>query len=300
MEGNGFLKLEAGYNPEKPICDKKVASFKWLVKKNGEHKEVKMVEMTEDEIKEAVSLCGQMLYNKDSSKLGRVHVLRIIEKQKRCCTIAMFMKWIKVRYKKSDYDLHTTLRSFVENNSEEHPDVENMPVAKCIGDICPQQFSDITIKEVMQACVGALGIFDSRYMTKGLIFRQGIALLKKDIKQLLPSKEEYSEISSRYKNPKDVPTGKKMTIEVIKLRLGLDKSSPIFLNPTGLTFEEFRSMIYISKGMRYSDMTTEQLTVLRNKMLLILENEVYKHIKQWNTRMNQLKAVALLRGFQTV
>lgn len=298
MEGDGFLNLEAGY--EKPACDKKVASFKWLVKKNGEQREIKMVDMTEDEIKEAVSLCGQMLYNKDPARLGRVHVLRIIEKQKRCCTVAMFMKWIKARYKKSDYDLHKTLRSFVENNVAECPDIENMPISRCIGDICPQQFSDIMIKEVMQACVGALGIFDSRYMTKSIIFRQGIALLKKDIKQLTPSREEYMEIASRYNDKKDIPTGKKMVLEVIKLRLGLDRSSAIFLNPTGLTYEEFRSMIYISKGMRYSDMTTDQLTVLRNKMLLILENEVYKHIKQWNTRMNQLNAVALLKGFRTV
>ena len=50
------------------------------------------------------------------------------------------------------------------------------------------------------------------------------------------------------------------------------------------------------KPKKYSDLTTDQLTVLRNKVLFRLEDEVQFHIEQWQERMRQIELVANERG----
>ena len=50
------------------------------------------------------------------------------------------------------------------------------------------------------------------------------------------------------------------------------------------------------KPKKYSELTTDQLTVLRNKVLFKLENEVMFHIEQWEERMRQLRMVAESKG----
>ena len=47
---------------------------------------------------------------------------------------------------------------------------------------------------------------------------------------------------------------------------------------------------------KYSELTTDQLTVLRNKVLFKLENEVMFHIDQWENRINQIRKVAESKG----
>jgi len=83
--------------------------------------------------------------------------------------------------------------------------------------------------------------------------------------------------------------------ELIKERLGLKPSVELVVKPTGLNFNELRAMINL-KPKKYSELTTDQLTVLRNKVLFRLENEVLFHIEQWEERIRQLKLVAESRG----
>ena len=47
---------------------------------------------------------------------------------------------------------------------------------------------------------------------------------------------------------------------------------------------------------KYSELTTDQLSTLRNKVLFRLENEVMFHIEQWEERIRQIELVAQSRG----
>ena len=91
--------------------------------------------------------------------------------------------------------------------------------------------------------------------------------------------------------------GDKKKPELIKEKLGLKSSVRININPTGLNFAEFRAMINL-KPKKYSALTTDQLTTLRNKVLFRLENEVKLHIEQWEKRISQIKKVAEMRGLE--
>ena len=94
---------------------------------------------------------------------------------------------------------------------------------------------------------------------------------------------------------KDKDGNTRSKLEVIKERLNIKSSVRLTVKPTGLNFNELRAMVNL-KPKKYSELTTDQLVVLRNKVLFRLENEVLFHIEQWDDRIRQLKLVAESKG----
>ena len=50
------------------------------------------------------------------------------------------------------------------------------------------------------------------------------------------------------------------------------------------------------QSKKYSELTTDQLTILRDKMLFRLEEEVNRHIDQWEEKIAQIEKVAEARN----
>ena len=94
---------------------------------------------------------------------------------------------------------------------------------------------------------------------------------------------------------KDKDGNTRSKLEVIKEHLNIKPTVRLTVKPTGLNFSELRAMVNL-KPKKYSDLTTDQLTVLRNKVLFRLEDEVQFHIEQWQERMRQIELVANERG----
>ena len=80
-------------------------------------------------------------------------------------------------------------------------------------------------------------------------------------------------------------------LEVIKERLRLSSNVVIRVNNKGLSYTELRAMLTL-RSKKYSDLTTDQLLTLRNKVLFRFEDEIDYHISQWEERIRQLKIVA--------
>ena len=95
-------------------------------------------------------------------------------------------------------------------------------------------------------------------------------------------------------NEKDKEGNTRSKLEVIKEKLNIKNTVKLTVKPNGLNFKELRAMVNL-KPKKYSELTTDQLTVLRNKVLFKLENEVNFHIEQWEERVRQIKKVAELR-----
>ena len=98
---------------------------------------------------------------------------------------------------------------------------------------------------------------------------------------------------------KDKDGNTRSKLEVIKERLNIKPTVRLTVKPTGLNFSELRAMVNL-KPKKYSDLTTDQLTVLRNKVLFRLEDEVQFHIEQWEERMRQIQLVAKEKGIELV
>lgn len=88
----------------------------------------------------------------------------------------------------------------------------------------------------------------------------------------------------------------KNRIDVIKERLSLDPKIKIKINPNGLTFAEFRSIVQLSPISRISVLPTITLKTLRDKILLLLDNDLDYHINKWNNLKSNIRRVAEVRN----
>lgn len=92
-------------------------------------------------------------------------------------------------------------------------------------------------------------------------------------------------------NEKDKDGNTRSKLEVIKERLNIKPTVRLTVKPTGLNYTELRAMLNL-RPRKYSDMTTDQLVTLRNKVLFRLEQEVNFHIEQWESRMEMIEKIA--------
>lgn len=104
--------------------------------------------------------------------------------------------------------------------------------------------------------------------------------------------EEMREIDEKDENGKS-----KSKLEVIKKRLNIKDTVRLNVIPSGLTYKELRAMLGL-KPKKYSELTTDQLITLRNKVLFKLEDEVKFHIHQWEELKRQLSLTFKAKGLQ--
>ena len=81
-------------------------------------------------------------------------------------------------------------------------------------------------------------------------------------------------------------------LRVAKERLHLPAKLILKFSEKGLSFHEMRAILTLPKKQKYSDMTTEQLIALRNKILLRYQKEIDGHIYSWNKLKKQIELVA--------
>ena len=154
-------------------------------------------------------------------------------------------------------------------------ELKNISIAAVTGGL-PREFERISIEDVLDGGLDRLGNYDNKHITFSFILNMGVYLTPAEMKEF---------------DEKDKEGNTRSKLEVIKERLNIKPSVRLTVKPTGLNFSELRAMIGL-KPKKYSDLTTDQLTVLRNKVLFRLEDEVQRHIEQWEERIRQIKLVA--------
>ena len=85
-------------------------------------------------------------------------------------------------------------------------------------------------------------------------------------------------------------------LKLAKERLHLAEKLVLRFSEKGLSYHEMRAMLILPKKQKYSDMTTEQLLTLRNKILLRLSKEIDGHIFSWRRLQKQIETVARSKG----
>lgn len=264
-------------------------SFVWKLarKSDGTQEEIRLVDATNDQLIQFYNHCMSMLYSTDKLNPGRYVLLDIIAEQRRKCNVELFLRKLESGSICSDnrpYPRHLymqDIRSYMNSHKEDFPssELKNISISSISGGL-PREFGRISIDEVLNGCLDQLGYFDNKHITFSFILNMGVYLTPSEMREF----DEKDKDGNTRKRP-----------EVIKERLGLKPSVELIVKPTGLNFSELRAMINL-KSKKYSELTTDQLTVLRNKVLFRLENEVLFHIEQWEERVRQIKLVADERG----
>ena len=267
--------------------DTKSFVWKFARKADGTQEEVHLVDATPEQLNAFYKHCKSMLYSEDKLNPGRHVLLKIIEEQRKKCNVELFLRKLESGSICSDnrpYPRHLyiqDIRSYMNSHKEDFPsnELKDISISSISGGL-PREFGRISIDEVLNGCLDQLGYFDNKHITFSFILNLGVYLTPTEMKEF---------------DEKDKDGNTRSKLEVIKERLGIKSSVRLTVKPTGLNFNELRAMVNL-KSKKYSDLTTDQLTVLRNKVLFRLENEVMFHIEQWEERMRQIELVAKERG----
>lgn len=265
-----------------------IKSFVWKLarKADGTQEELHLVDATPEQLNQFYKHCLSMLHSTDKLNPGRYVLLDIISEQRKKCNVELFLRKLESGEicAGKPYPRHLylqDLRAYMNAHKADFPskELKNISIAACTGGL-PREFERLSIEEVLDACLDGLGFFNNKHITFSFILNLGVYLTPDEMKEF---------------DVKDKDGNTRSKLEVIKERLNIKNTVRLTVKPTGLNFSELRAMVNL-KPKKYSDLTTDQLMVLRNKVLFRLENEVMFHIDQWEERIRQLKLVAENRG----
>ena len=263
-----------------------IKSFVWKYarKTDKTQEEIRLVDATPEQLNKFYDHCLSMLYSKDKLNPGRYTLLNIISEQRNKCNVEIFLRKLESGTICADgkpyprYLYLQDVNSYINSHKADFPSdkLDEISIAACTGGL-PREFERISIQEAREGCLRQLGYFDNKHITFSFILNLGVCLTPTEMK-------EFDE------KDKDGNTRSKM--ELIKERLNINSSVILTVKTKGgLSFNELRAMLNL-KPNNYSDLTTDQLITLRNKVLFRLEKEVNYHAEQWVKRMKQIEMVA--------
>ena len=263
------------------------SSFVWKGEKRKEgdkyvQENEKIVNMSPERLKACYNHCEKMLHNDDPRHLGRYNVLEQVTDQLNKCNVELLLRYYENAYMHNENrgdikrkSLWISLRQLMANNPE-ISDWSQVPVTQISTDL-PSEFHDINIADVMDGCIDYLGAFDKQHLTMTFITKMGLWF----------TKSEENELKG---------TSNTDRLRIAKERLRLPEKLNLRFSEKGLSYHEMRAMLVLPKKQKYSDMTTEQLSTLRNKVLLRFQREVDGHIFSWKRLQKQIELVAKSKG----
>lgn len=282
-----------------------IKNFVWKGEKkfiNGEkvQTEMKLIDATPEQLNQFYSHCKSMLCSEDKVNPGRYVLLGLIREQRNKCNAELFLRYLeggndengRKRYPRFTY--MQALRDFLDLNKEVLPkeNWKTTPIGVATNGI-PEEFSTLTIDTVLDACLDTLGVFEKKHVTLNFITKMGLWFEPQEMKDLT-EKGEDGKVRDRLAVVRE-----RLNLKNVEIKFNPNKprSPYLKLDPKGLSYTEFRAMVTL-KSKKYSDMTTDQLTTLRDKVLFRLEDEVSFHASQWENRMKQIEKVADAKGVE--
>jgi hypothetical protein len=251
----------------------------------------KIIDMTPERLKECYKHCERMLYSNDPKNLGRYNVLEEVTEQINKCNIELFLRHCENSYLRKEgftatprFKVMLGLRQFMrdsEKDAEEKGitlDWKNLSLTHVASNL-PAEFTDISIADALEGCIDKLEAFNKQHLTMTFITSMGLWF----------TKGEENELKSGGNSNAD-------RLKLAKERLHLPSELILRFSEKGLSFHEMRAILILPKKQKYSDMTTEQLVTLRNKVLPRLLREIDSHIFSWKRLMRQIETIARVKN----
>lgn len=268
-----------------------VNTFVWRYPKDRDNgnaqDEVKLMDCSQEQLQEFYDHCESMLRNNDKLSPGRYNVLALIKSQKDKIGAELLLREMQQANKNfTRYALNEAIIEFIDKNKENG--VEINPEVSTFGQYyeydISTKYNKINLQLILDACNDRLGVFDNSHLTKSFLLKRGVWFDRDDVQKLK---------TFALKNGINSKTPR---LEVVRQYLKLKDYQVLKQNSRGLTVEELRLML-ILRPSKIKDLTTEQLEILRYKLLLDLERNVRDHIERWETLESQIKKVAKVKKF---
>lgn len=249
----------------------KIENFVW---KKSDGSTVKLVDMSIDDLTKAYNHADSMLHSENAYHPGKYVVRKNIQNMYANCNAELLLRYIlyvsnieQLKTKKDIVDVINEYRNVLHIKDNDYVTV--------IFDNLPTAFEKVTIEKLVRACLDSLEPFNRRLISNDFIIGRGLWLTEKEKQDLI----EYDEHGN-----------KKNRLEVIKERLFLGNVH-LRIDQRGLTYNEFRSLVQLSPRIKFSAIPTATLELLRDKILLMLDNELNYHIQKWTSIQENIKKV---------
>lgn len=241
-----------------------------------------MMDLTPDQIKQAYAHVLDMLDNKDPYHPGVQRKRDQVRKMWDCANTELLLRHILYDCNIDGLKTNKDLLDYI-NAHKKANNVSNSDSVSTIFSGLSDTYSKITIDHLLSACLDALPAFNRKLISDKFILSLGIWLTEQEKKDLTDYDSE-----GKFRNRKDV----------IKERLFLNPNVDIRFNSRGLTYNEFRSLLRIEGYPKFSTMTTDVISLLRDKVLLILDQDLEYHIQKWSMLKEKLELVADQKGIK--
>lgn len=256
-------------------------------------REIRLVDATDDQLKGFFDHCISMLYSNDSINPGRFVLIERIQEDREKCNTELYLRYLentylsdpsRARYLRFQY--LQDMRKWLSRNTAEIPQSSyyDTPISAIIDNV-PDEFARLSIGMVMDGCLDNLGRNLKKPITLNFILSLGVWFDADEIKDL---------------SEKDPVTGKmKNRLDVVRERLQLKNNVSLKIDPNGLNYNELRAMLKL-RSCRFSDLTTDQLLVLRNKVLFRLEDSCAENAEIWIEKIKEILKTAEARNLDLI
>lgn len=262
-----------------------INSYVWKGPKiNGYQEEVKLIDASFEQLQKFYKHCNEMLYNTDSKYPGRKTLLNIVDDQIKRCRAELLVRWLRSEKQYTTTNCLEDLRAIINNNKEilTQEVIKTHPIKDIMNGL-PIEFERVPVGLVMDACLDSLGVFNNSHLTLNFIVKMGLWFTQQEMQ-----KDLYC---------KDPETGKTMNrLEVVSKELRLNPSIVLRIDNTGLSFSEFKSMYKLKKD-KYTNLTSDQLRLLSNKILYRFQDQCEAQAKQWEDKIKEILKVAEAKGW---
>ena len=252
---------------------------RWIWK-NSNGSEVRMMDLTPEQFKKAYEHVLDMLYNKDPYHPGVQRKRDQVRRMWDCANTELLLRYVLYECNINGLRTNKDLLDYITTHKQING-VKSSDLVTTIFDGLPEVYRKITIDELLSACLDAIPAFNKKLLTDKFILSIGIWLTEDEKKELT----EYDE-KGMFRSRKDV----------IKERLLLNPYAEIRFNSKGLTYSEFRSLLHIEGRPKFSSIPTDAIRLLRDKVLLLLDQDLEYHIQKWTTIKEKLEIVAEQKG----
>lgn len=252
--------------------------FVW---KTSNGKQIRLLDMTQNELQKAYNHANDMLYNKSKYTPGKIVLRDSLGNLGIACVTELFVRYIlhecDIESIKSRQDLLVLI-----NNAKRECGVKNEDSIDVIFSNIGDEYSKIKVRDLIDACLNNLGTFNNKLLTSNFLLAQGVWFSKEEMEELT----EYNSDGTR-----------RSYFEVMKERLFM-KDVSLRRDSKGFSYAEFRALLMLESNNKIVDLSTFTLNLLKDKVIFMLENELSYHIDKWTELISQIEKVADYKGIE--
>lgn len=256
--------------------DKRNNDINLFVWKYQNGKEVRLMDMKQTELQDCMNHVTDMLYNKHPYRPGKLVIRDNIQKAYDNCNAELLLRYILYECNISVIKTNKDLTDFIIRNKIDYSNNVNV-----LFDGLPVIFEKVTVNNLLNACFDKLDVLNTKMISSNFILSQGIWLTNEEKRELT----EY-----------DSEGNMRKWLDVAKERLFLPNIR-LRIDQKGLSYSEFRALIQLGDSPKFSSLPTTTLKLLRDKIFLLLDNDLNYHINKWNNIKDQIEKVANYKNF---